>query len=554
MKKPFRKRRLFRVLLYTGIGLAILLIAIQLLITFYLDGRIRRELEESVFRETKGQYELHIRSLRTSIIGKSVFLSGCLFKSTNQSKDSTQYVVSARRIHLVNIDLMHFIRHKDLMISAIVLHDLKIRIAGQGRKQKEREKFSLYAILRKQMKSLLIRRIRIKDAELSIHTGSGEDKVAITSRDNEINVLNLYVDSSVDHSGRVFKAEKLDVSVYRFAYTTADSFYSFKVKRIYASYGSGILSMDSISLQPNYGKQEFSRRFGHQTDRLDIKAESLVFYNADIKSFFESTAFVSNNASVSHLDIEAYRDRNFPRNPDKGKSPTLQELVKRIPIYVAVDSLNIMDASVTYQEVATGESKPGTVTFTHMNGTLTGLTNDNRNIPGHRNIRVQAGGRLMEQASFWASYNFPMEEGGGTEFMCTGKIFRMPLEAINRMLAINTNIAVRGGVMDSMVFSFEAYHNASRGTMKFAYHDLQVQILKDEDTKRRINMPEVMSFVANTLILKADNPTGHRPIRVTAISCPNPGRFIFNYTWKSLLSGIKPAVGLPEPKGKISFD
>lgn len=404
------------------------------------------------------------------------------------------------------------------------------------------------------MNSLLIKRIRITNAELNIHTGWGENKVTIISKDNEINVLNLNVDSTIDHTGRVFKADKLDVSLYKFEYTTADSLYSFKVRRVYASYGSGILSMDSISFSPNFSKSEFSRRLGHQTDRLDISAGSLVFYNADIKAFFESSAFISNNASVSNLNIEAYRDRNFAKNPNKKKSPTIQELVKRIPIYVAVDSLNILDANVTYQEVSTGDTKPGTVTFNHMNGTLTGLTNDNRNIPGHKTLKLEAGGKLMDQGRFFATYSFPMEEGEGPEFICTGRLYHMQLEAINRMLATNTNIAVRDGVVDSMMFSFRAYHDMAKGIMKFAYHDLQVQILKDDNVMQRIKMPEVISFVANNLVLKGDNPTGHKPLRVTDISCQNPDKFIFNYTWQSLLSGIKPAVGVPEKKGKLSFN
>jgi hypothetical protein len=73
--------------------------------------------------------------------------------------------------------------------------------------------------------------------------------------------------------------------------------------------------------------------------------------------------------------------------------------------------------------------------------------------------------------------------------------------------------------------------------------------LKDKQTHKTKFKEDVLSFLVNRIIIKKDNPLKNKEVRVTNINYErNRQRFIFNYTWKSLLSGIKPAIGLPNKK------
>ena len=86
--------------------------------------------------------------------------------------------------------------------------------------------------------------------------------------------------------------------------------------------------------------------------------------------------------------------------------------------------------------------------------------------------------------------------------------------------------------------------------MKLIYHHLNLELLSKQNKKSNWRQ-DVLSFLAQRLIIKEDNPTKNGEIRLSEIYYPrNPNRFIFNYSWKSILSGIKPVIGLPEKKGK----
>ena len=87
--------------------------------------------------------------------------------------------------------------------------------------------------------------------------------------------------------------------------------------------------------------------------------------------------------------------------------------------------------------------------------------------------------------------------------------------------------------------------------MILQYNDLKVDLLNKE-TQESSGIKELVSSVlANNLIIKDDNPRkGHELYKAGMYYIRNPNRFIFNYTWKTLFSGIKKTVGLDNEKTK----
>jgi hypothetical protein len=59
-----------------------------------------------------------------------------------------------------------------------------------------------------------------------------------------------------------------------------------------------------------------------------------------------------------------------------------------------------------------------------------------------------------------------------------------------------------------------------------------------------------VSFLANTFVINNKNPNG-KNLRIGEIDEErDPTKSIFNYLWKSLLSGIKPSLGINEKNKK----
>ena len=131
-----------------------------------------------------------------------------------------------------------------------------------------------------------------------------------------------------------------------------------------------------------------------------------------------------------------------------------------------------------------------------------------------------------------------------TLFDCSGTLEKFPLDALNIMLKNNANILIKEGYADKLEFSFHANEKYSSGSLLFLYHDLKIELLNKETNKSALK-EKLISFVANKFLIKESNPKKNEPPRRELIFYQrNPNRFIFNYTWKSVLSGLKPTIGI----------
>jgi hypothetical protein len=87
-----------------------------------------------------------------------------------------------------------------------------------------------------------------------------------------------------------------------------------------------------------------------------------------------------------------------------------------------------------------------------------------------------------------------------------------------------------------MVFSGNVYRTNSTGTMKFLYHDLDIEIELEGKAKWKSS---VLAFGANTLLPSA-NPVSNQPIRVVNFHAERDmNKSFVNITIKSLLAGLK---------------
>ena len=541
---------IFRIILITLLSLTVVLICIQLSFTLYLNNKIKITLLEEIVRQTDQKYDVRIAKLNTNFFRQSIYISGfCLKPIKSLDSTSQKYFFTASRINFINFDVFSYLFRKNLIISRMELVNpsgkvFKSRATLSKHPKEERTDdpkkiFSIYDLFRKKIHSLRINSIQISNADIALFDDYTDIVPSIVSKENELMIANLRIDKLSDESGRLFFADSMRLIINNFNYTPKDSLYSLRVKRFSASYTDSTLLLDSFSFVPNYSKREFAKVANKQIDRFKISAKKLVFSKIDVKLLFERHIFISEKLNVESLNLSAYRDRNDIIKPQIVKS--LQQKLKSLPIYSVIDTIQLNDASITYEELEKGSSKPGRISFDSLNATITGFTSDSTLFSKFNILKVDATCMLMNKGRLQAQYLFPLNTDK-MEFKCSGTLTNMPMSALNPMLETNAKVSIKGGNIDSMVFSFNANEFASKGTMKFVYQNLKMEILNKKGGERGF-LEHAKTFFAHLFVIKESNPTGNNPVRITEISTPNdPTRFIFNYSWRSVLSGIKPAI------------
>src|SRR3546814_99988 len=148
---------------------------------------------------------------------------------------------------------------------------------------------------------------------------------------------------------------------------------------------------------------------------------------------------------------------------------------------------------------------------------------------------------LMYVVLLKGKFDFHMDRDDGF-FTVDGSLGRMPMEAVNPMLEATARMKIKRGTLQKLLFTFEADSSRSRGTMKFYYNNLNVELLGKENAE---NNMKVASVLANLLLLNSHNPPPEGPFREGHIAFTRlKNKSIFNYLWKSLLTGFKSSVGL----------
>jgi len=547
------KKKVSVFVIYAVLIIAVVIAAIQLSFSFYLNKKIKTDLQKEVVSQSQGEYQLKIEKLSTNIFNQSIYLTDFLLEPVSIIDSTTpKYYASASKISMIDFKLFAFLLRKELIISSMELEDPSGNIfrnsaTDTSESKVSKRKFSIYSLISKHINSLQIKNIKISNADIMIYDDFGDSIPSIISKENELNISNLRIDKSAEDAGRLFLADTVNLAINKFAYNTNDGLYSIQVKQLTASYSDSTLRLDSCELIPNYSKLKFAGKAGKQTDRMDISAESLTFSSMDVKLFFERNWFIAGSLNIDSLFISAYRDKNDHRIPVVSKS--VQQLLKEIPFYTVIDSIKVNDSEILYEEIAEGASTSGKISFNGVNATLTGFTSDSNLFSKYNALQLDATCRFMNKGKLRAHYSFPLNTDK-TVFDCSGELADMPLQEINSILEPGENISIKDGFIESMKFSFHANEHASDGEMEMRYHHLKIELLNKKDGEAGL-VEDVLSFLANQFIIKEENPSPGQPVRITKISYPrDPTRFIFNYSWKSLLSGIKPAIGMPEKSRK----
>ncbi|CAN5622788.1 hypothetical protein BH11BAC2_BH11BAC2_10930 [soil metagenome] len=524
----------------------IILVAIaQLSFTLVLDDKIKDYLVKEVKSGSKSLYHLEISKLQVNIFRQSVLFKGITINPVDSNSRHASYYASADVIKISDIAIWQYLLHRNIFSSKIEFTNPSASIYRGSQKvvkdSLDNDRFSIYRLLLPAVRSVEISSIVIHNASIKVFDNISDLLPVLGSDENELRIIKLKIDKEAEEGKRWFNAKELAISINNVDYSTKDSLYTFKIRSLNASYLDSTLSFDALKMTPNYSKMNFGNMAGKQIDRIKVSVEELQFDQMDIKAFFETGNFIAKSTKLKKPLVEAFRDKNDKRKPWHPES--LQNLIKSIPVSTNIDSLFVEDGQVVYEEVAPGARKAGRIFFKKMNGSITGISNDSLNYTASSKIIVNVTAKLMDVAKIKVYLSIPLNTNQMV-FDCSGHLSSMHLKELNDMTEENAGVSIRGGELDSMSFSFKADQIRATGKMIFAYHDLDFSI-KNKKTGKSGFKEDALSWVARNFIVKKSNPTTGEDLRITSINYErNPSRFMFNYTFKALMSGIKPALGV----------
>lgn len=336
-------------------------------------------------------------------------------------------------------------------------------------------------------------------------------------------------------------------------YEMENGFYDLQLGTFSWKLHEDLFTLSDFELIPQYDTMEFGRKFGRQTDRMDLAVKKIEIHDLNLERLLENGGIETALVRITGPDLRIFRDKNVPL--DRTRYPKLpHQAVGSLDRYLKIDKIEVREAHIRYKERARVAEKAGVVPIENLYASIYNVTNDPEVIRKSGPMKWDVQGVFFHEGNLKVEVNFPADLQQES-FTFSGSMGAMDMTAFNSITVTNEHIRIEEGHIDSMEFNADADRDYSTGTMVLNYDDLKLAFLKDE-AKAGNEELGLLSSLAN-VVIRSFNPAKNSNNQAEPAEIffeRDKNKSIFNYMAKSMISGIKstiiPGFNMTEDKYK----
>jgi len=544
-----------KILIWTAavIGFIVLLLIIG---GFILQNRLPETLKKRIYTETKGLYELKFDRMDVSLLSGSIGLKNFHIVPDTAAYfqlDSTQRASSIFEINAVSLDIsgLSFLKiyfKKNLQVSSITLNkpDLIVMKMSDTAKVDSNVNKTLYELMPSLLKNAKIKVLRVN--ELSYVQ---QEKGDTTRRGGKWSNLSfalesVFIDSLSQKDSTVFWfCKDIRINSRKVQFASNDGMYKYTIGEVKTSMKNKTIDILDFKVIPQYPELEFSQRMGKEGDRYNMVIQRLSAQDVNYKHLEAEGRLHISVLNLEDAELRVFHNKMLPPNGGLkiGNFPNIA--IKRLAVPLIVDTMHVKNFDVYYKELSVQSEKAGTAFFTNIYGTLHNITNDSLQWKKDPWCRTTFQTNFLGKVKLLVDINLNMADKDG-EFNYKGSLGQSAGPFYNKLLEPLAMAKIEDGTIQKVTFDVNANSYGSTAHVQMLYSDLKVSLLgKDGKTLKKKGL---LSFLANTFIVKNSNPRrkGEAPLSADVSYIHDRERSFFNLMWKSIFTGIKVNVGIPE--------
>lgn len=520
-----RNRKLLITLLSVVVGCVVLFYTGRYILYFQIRKAITNQLDDLKEKGIDIQYDDFDFDVLT---GKLEF-----YQFNFSVHDDSAQVGLGGKIPLIlikGVDIIPFLTNNTLAIQAINLNDASV-FYHSGAKLFNADTVTDKKEKKLKLENIDISRISLSGLNLLLKDSLGKDTIAHLSGNLNIRELGMerQHDSLLWHNA--------DIRFDNVALSLIQEYYNAEIKSMHLSVHDKKLIFDSLTIKPAYPRQTFMRKVGKQTDHISavvpyLKIEGIDWYTSPARGFDIATVKLQ-------MSLTVFRDKNYPFVKDKTTLLPSHSL-HQIPILIKIDTVELKDSYVSYEEMPEKGDSSGRVFFEKLNATITSVHN---NPDFEQPVLMKASAMFMGAGFLNASFSFPYTTA--QPYYASGSLRKFPMNSLNNMVGSAAQVRIESGQMHALEFDFNYNMNKSDGKVVLHYEDLKISSLRENnDNEQAVSF--FKTFLLNTFLIKKEMTKDmDKDKRTGTISFDrDQHRSLFNYWWKSVLSGVISAFNL----------
>jgi len=513
------------------IGIAAIVFIVILLTKVLVEPWMGKKILSSL-NNNSGDYLLKIEKVHVSMLQSGIELDNITLLSKQEGQADL-----AGEIESVKFKGIHLIKaffRKDIDIREVVFFNS--RLTGKVAFPKKAKPVKVSPL-----------NIRIKNLifdKLLVDIKSTTTSQAYSIKDGVLKLDDINVEKEDTISPDSFG--QFDFDAIELKTVTTDSLYTISVVGINYSTTSNILTVSKYVVQPNYTEYGFSSRNKYQEGRIEADLSGITLHDFSVANYIKSRNLISSYIEIGNMELNVFRDKR--KEFRHVKRPTFQDMIYNYPGTINIDSIGILNGNIVYTEHAEEASEKGSISFDEINATIYKITNDTIYKTEKAYLRLNATALLMGKSKISVLLKARIFDSQNT-FSVNGTLSEMEVSELNPFLEKNVFITISSGKMKAMNFSFSANNTKASGNVKLLYQGLNLTVINKQTGGTTAIKEQIKSAIANIIVMKS-NPMPGKEVRPGIIEFDrDPERFLFNYCFKAIMSGIKSSLGV-NPNGK----
>jgi hypothetical protein len=579
-----KKRHLFRKIAFWVIGITFVTLAA---LTFYVSRNFNKLLSEALIKGFNSNvisdvYELKFEKLRTNLFTGNIKVFNIELQPRAIPLRQYPYINSSfslktSKIILEDVKLLELVKTGKLELKRIEINKPEIQawlngeknvflpykdtLAVKSNEPKSSKKFinsfllnkfelvnaSFHIINTTKGREFKVQKLNISLNDLNLGQQSGKDLYAIKNvkltigelsgkmnkgglKSFSLNDFNMHVEAleirkSIDTL--IFTYNDFGTGLKNLDINTGDSILNLSLKSMDLSFAKKSIKLEGFAFKPNLSQAAMAKREKYQKAQISIAVGTLNLLNVNFDTLIYKRKLYVDEIKIDKVDFSLFKDKTKPL--DRNKFPQyLGQKITAIPIPMRIKSVKVTGAGFVNVE-RKEDGKYAKVIIQRGALEAANITN----LPSKELLTLKLSGFVENKAPINLTAAFSYAK---PQFTINCKVGKFNLPDLNQLLAAYTPANIKSGTVDEISFSGTVNRTTATGTMKFLYHNLNID-LKVADKKWQNS---VVAFAANTYLSTNNPPSAGLPPKVvnySAVRDLNKGGF--NPIIRSFLSGMK---------------
>ncbi|KIO78539.1 hypothetical protein TH53_02905 [Pedobacter lusitanus] len=517
---------------------------------------LTKKIKEVVYRGSGHLYQIDFKDIQLNLLSGSVTVDSIFLRPdtaifAQRKKAGTApthlFQVKLARLKLRHIRILQVYFQQKIAMNDIILENPSINmIYNKVYKKADTAKAgrSLYQLISGTLKSVHIKGIKIADADFDYVNGS-TSLVLNSVKHLNVQIRDFRLDArSESDTTRFYYTKDVFFELAGYHAVSKDKLYTMKADTITGSATGKKINIKGFKVIPMYPDLAFSRKLKIQKDRYDLVFGQVSFSGVDFMKFNTDRVIHAKALEIKNTEARIFMNREMP--PGKGnKGRNFPHVaLQRLPVPVTIDTLKFKKVNVAYTEYNPMSQKRGTVNIDQLNGHILNVTNDSLSRVKNHYAAADLHAQLIKAAQLHILINFDLSSKNGA-FTFKGNIGKLDMTSLNPLSRPLGLVEIETGQIQKIDFEAKASEQGSEGVMQLYYNQLKIKLLKEGEEGKPAHQKGLLSFLANTLIIKDANPSKGEAVRTARIHYERPpGASFFNLLWKSVYTGMRETIGL----------